>query len=64
LFGPNIPMLNENGIASLLVDVDFLENEFKAMGKTQLTSSFNELRLVSIPHVDSLAASLGHFICY
>ena len=48
LFGPNIPMLNENGIANLLVDVDFLESEFKAMGKAQLTSSFNELRLVSI----------------
>ncbi|KAF9520715.1 hypothetical protein BS47DRAFT_1323341 [Hydnum rufescens UP504] len=59
LFGPNIPMLNQNGIASLLVDVDFLENEFKAMGKTQLTSSFNELRLTtSIPMNNAVSSYL------
>lgn len=46
LFGPNVPMVNENAITNLLVDVDFLEGEFKTLGKAQLSSSFTELRLV------------------
>lgn len=39
-------MVNENGVANLLVDVDFLESEFKKLGKSELTSVFEELRLV------------------
>ena len=50
LFGRNIPMLNENGIANILVDVELLESEFKQMGKTQLISVFAELRLVSVAY--------------
>lgn len=40
-------MMNENAISNLLVDCDFLENEFGRIGRPHLSSAFNELRLVS-----------------
>jgi hypothetical protein len=41
-------MMNENGISNILVDVDFLESEFKAMGKADCSSSFAEIRMVRL----------------
>ncbi|TFK43709.1 exocyst complex component, sec15 subunit [Crucibulum laeve] len=50
LSGRDIPMMNENAISNILVDVDFLEDELKRIGKGHLTSVFSELRLTtSIP---------------
>ena len=49
LTGKSIPMLNENGIHNILVDVDFLEAEFKGAGRPQLMAAFGELRAVSFP---------------
>jgi len=46
LCGRNIPMINENGISNVLVDVNFLETEFTALGKHKLHPSFVELRQV------------------
>ena len=39
-------MLNEFAIHNILVDVDFLEDEFKQAGRPQLMSAFAELRAV------------------
>ncbi|PSR93718.1 hypothetical protein PHLCEN_2v4613 [Hermanssonia centrifuga] len=44
LTGRNIPMMNENAISNILVDVDFLEEEFKRIGRSQLMAAFTELR--------------------
>jgi len=44
LIGRDIPVLNENAISNILVDVDFLEDEFKRIGRPHLTSVFTELR--------------------
>jgi hypothetical protein len=44
LTGRDIPVLNENAISNILVDVDFLEDEFKRIGRPHLTSVFTELR--------------------
>ncbi|TFK55453.1 rsec15 [Heliocybe sulcata] len=44
LTGPNIPMINENAISNILVDVDFLEEELKGIGRGHSTSAFAELR--------------------
>lgn len=38
--------MNENAISNVLVDVDFLENEFKRIGRPHLTTVFTELRSV------------------
>ena len=38
--------MNENAISNILVDVDFLEDELKRIGKSHLSSVFVELRLV------------------
>ena len=46
--GRNIPMMNENAIHNVLMDVDFLEEEFKRAGKPQLMTAFAELRAVRI----------------
>lgn len=46
IVGPNVPMVNENAISNLLLDVDFLEDEFKRIGRGELTVAFSELRLV------------------
>lgn len=40
--------MNENAIANILVDVDFLEEEFKRAGRPQLMAAFAELRTASL----------------
>ena len=40
-------MMNENAISNVLVDVDFLEDAFKGIGRPHLATFFAELRLVS-----------------
>ena len=54
-------MLNENGIHNILVDVEFLEDEFKRAGRPQLMSAFDELRAVSYTSGSAIAirADLG-----
>ncbi|OCH92199.1 rsec15 [Obba rivulosa] len=47
LTGRNIPMINENAISNILIDVDFLEEEFRRNGRGHLNSSFNELRTIT-----------------
>lgn len=50
LTGRNITMLNEHAISNILIDVDFLEDELKRIGRGHLISAFIELRsTVSIP---------------
>jgi exocyst complex component 6 len=44
LTGPNIPMLNENALSNVLVDVDFIDDELKRINRAHLSSSFAELR--------------------
>ncbi|THH31298.1 hypothetical protein EUX98_g2874 [Antrodiella citrinella] len=44
LTGRNVPMINENALSNILVDVDFLDEEFKRNGRPELSSSFVELR--------------------
>ena len=44
----SIPMINENALSNILVDVDFLEDTLSAMGHEDLNSSFTELRAVRI----------------
>ncbi|TFY83337.1 hypothetical protein EWM64_g675, partial [Hericium alpestre] len=43
----NIPAMNENAISNILVDVDFLEDQFRGAGRSHLLSVFGELRSVS-----------------
>ncbi|PCH41481.1 exocyst complex subunit Sec15-like protein [Wolfiporia cocos MD-104 SS10] len=45
--GRNVPMMNENAVANLLLDIDFLEDEFKRGGHTHLNAAFLELRLMT-----------------
>ena len=40
-------MINENAISNILMDVDFLEEEFQRAGKPQL-NAFVELRAVRL----------------
>lgn len=47
LTGRDIPMMNENAISNILIDVDFLEDELKRIGRSHLSTVFTELRLVS-----------------
>ena len=49
--GPNVPMLNENALSNISVDVDFLEAEFKRIGREHVNVAFSELRLVSRCHL-------------
>ena len=46
-------MMNENAISNILIDVDFLEDELKRIGRSHLATAFTELRLVSymIPEI-------------
>ncbi|KAE9410140.1 exocyst complex component, sec15 subunit [Gymnopus androsaceus JB14] len=44
LSGRNIAMMNENAISNLLVDCEFLETEFKRIGRPHLCAAFDELR--------------------
>ena len=43
-------MMNENAISNILVDINFLEEEFKKNGRPQLMSAFAELRAVCHLH--------------
>ncbi|KAF9006559.1 exocyst complex component, sec15 subunit [Cyathus striatus] len=55
LTGRDVPMMNENAISNILIDVDFLEDELKRIGRSHLASVFMELRLTtSIPLNDSV----------
>jgi hypothetical protein len=40
-------MMNEKAISNILIDVDFLEDSLKHIGRPHLASVFSELRLVS-----------------
>lgn len=52
-------MMNENALSNILVDVSFLENELKRIGRGHLTSVFVELRAVSgIFHSSSLSQTV------
>jgi len=51
----NIPMMNENAIANIVVDLDFLEEQFRSAGRANLGSHFAELRsMTSIVMSDSV----------
>lgn len=47
LTGRDIPMMNENAISNILIDVDFLEEELKRIGRSHLSTVFTELRLTT-----------------
>ncbi|KAH7914426.1 exocyst complex subunit Sec15-like-domain-containing protein [Hygrophoropsis aurantiaca] len=47
LSGPNVQAMNENAIANILHDVEFLEGEFTRIGRSHLNTVFAELRLMS-----------------
>jgi len=47
LTGRDIPMMNENAISNILIDVDFLEDELKRIGRSHLATAFTELRLTT-----------------
>jgi len=44
-------MMNDNAISNILIDVDFLEDILKQIGRSHLSSVFSELRLVSNWHI-------------
>ena len=46
--GPNVAILNENALSNIFVDVDFLEAEFKRIGREHVNVAFAELRQVPI----------------
>ena len=41
-------MINDNAVANVLVDVNFIEDTFAAMGQENLGDCFTELRSVCI----------------
>ncbi|KAF7288272.1 Rsec15 protein [Mycena chlorophos] len=47
LTGRNIPMMNENAVSNILIDVDFLEEELRRIGRGHLCSMFIELRTMT-----------------
>jgi len=50
LIGPDVDKINDDALSNLLVDVDFLESEFRKIGHGHLNAAFQELRTtVSIP---------------
>ena len=51
LTGRNVPAINDNAISNLLVDVDFLEEELKRIGRSHLCAMFGELRSVNMSFV-------------
>lgn len=59
LTGRDIPMMNQNAITNILVDVDFLEDELKRIGRAHLASVFVELR--SVGHLPYQYQSLIEF---
>ena len=58
LTGRNIPMMNENAIANMLVDINFLEEEFKKNGRPQLMTAFAELRAVGYFGLNRIVAAV------
>jgi len=59
LTGSDVSTINENGMRNLLVDVDFLEDEFRKLGEADISNTFAELRAtVNIP----LRDEVGTFI--
>jgi hypothetical protein len=38
--------MNENAISNIMIDIDFLEEELKRIGRSHLSSAFIELRMV------------------
>ena len=48
--------MNENAIANILVDLDFLDEQFRGAGRANLVSLFAELRAVRI----ALSSRLAH----
>ncbi|KAI9447688.1 exocyst complex component sec15 subunit [Lactarius indigo] len=55
----NTAMMNENAMANVLVDVDFLEEQFRSAGRANLVSLFSELRATtSIVLSDAVAEFL------
>jgi hypothetical protein len=44
----SIALMNENAIANVVIDLDFLEEQFRGAGRANLVSLFIELRLVSV----------------
>jgi len=54
-----IEKINENAIANILVDLDFLEEQFRSAGRVNLSLLFSELRsTTSIVLSDSVAEYL------
>jgi len=45
VFGQNVPVLNMNALSNVNIDLDFLESEFKRIGRPHLQDAFAELRL-------------------
>jgi hypothetical protein len=41
-----VDKINEDALSNLLVDVDFLESEFRKIGHGHLNAAFQELRMV------------------
>jgi len=55
-----VPAINENGLTNLTIDIDFLESEFKRLGKPHLISVFIELReTIALPVSDDIPAFLS-----
>ncbi|KAJ7929968.1 exocyst complex subunit Sec15-like-domain-containing protein [Mycena leptocephala] len=65
LTGRGIPMMNENAISNILIDVDFLEEELRRIGRGHLSSVFVELRTTtSIPLTNAVQEYLVHQTSY
>ena len=56
-----IERINENAIANILVDLDFLEEQFRGAGRANLSSLFSELRSVRPTQFFSLPARIYLF---
>ncbi|KZW03721.1 exocyst complex component, sec15 subunit [Exidia glandulosa HHB12029] len=44
LVGRNIPMINENALSNIMVDIDFIESELRRNGRAHIVSAFDEIR--------------------
>ena len=47
-----MPRLNEAALASVVADVTFIEMEIKRLGKSELDTVFDEVKLVSRPSLE------------
>ncbi|CAE6443190.1 unnamed protein product [Rhizoctonia solani] len=47
LAGRNIQAMSEDAIRSMLVDVDFMKDQFESIGRPEATSAFKELRMMT-----------------